>query len=61
MNTDKTVLNFGKYSGKTFKYVLKKDNEYCQWFFKNLDYEMATYERKKFYDYLKYQNSYIIL
>ncbi len=52
MNIEKTVLKFGKYSGKTFKYVLKKDNEYCEWFLRNLDYDVATCERKQFYNYL---------
>ena len=52
MNIEKTVLKFGKYNGKTFKYVLHKDNEYCQWFLRNLDYDFATHERKQFYDYL---------
>jgi len=52
MIIEKTVLKFGKYNGKTFKHVLKKDIEYCKWFLKNLDYDCATYERKQFYEYL---------
>jgi hypothetical protein len=52
MIIEKTVLKFGKYNGKTFKHVLKKDIEYCKWFLRNLDYDCATYERKQFYEYL---------
>ena len=56
MQLEKTILNFGKYNGKTFKHVFKKDKEYCNWFFRNLDYNLATDERKQFYDFLRKNN-----
>ena len=49
MQLEKTILNFGKYNGKT-------DKEYCNWFFRNLDYNLATDERKQFYDFLRKNN-----
>ena len=52
MTIENYILKFGKYNGKTFNYVLKKDYDYCKWFLINLDYNFATYDRKLFYDFL---------
>ena len=51
----KNIITFGKYEGKIFNYVFKKDKDYCHWFLQNLDYENATYDRKQFYEYLRSQ------
>jgi hypothetical protein len=52
MCIEKTILNFGKYSGKSFNYALQKDREYCKWFLRNLDFEKATHDRKIFHEFL---------
>jgi hypothetical protein len=31
MDSSNTVLNYGKYKGKTFDFVLQTDVDYCEW------------------------------
>ncbi len=47
-----TILEFGKFKGKKYIYVLRKHKDYCRWILENLDYKVADKPRKDFYDFL---------
>lgn len=47
-----TILEFGKFKGKKYIYVLRKHKDYCLWILENLDYKVADKPRKDFYDFL---------
>ena len=49
------ILDFGKFKGKKFQYVVKKHKDYCQWILDNLDYNSADQKRKDFYDFLLFE------
>ncbi len=51
-NMQNNILDFGKFKGKKFHYVIKKHIDYCQWILDNLDYNSTDQKRKEFYNFL---------
>lgn len=48
--TSSTILEFGRYEGKTFAEVMEEDIEYMKWFIKEID-NVVLWDREEEYMY----------
>lgn len=46
--TPSTILEFGRYKGKTFEEVMEEDTEYMEWFIREIDNVLLAVEERCF-------------
>ena len=42
ITTDRDLITFGKYAGKTYRWVFTKDPAYCEWIIQTVDHDRET-------------------